>query len=156
MSRGLGLGLRIPSDRGYGYEIIAEQLRSKATISKLNEANDLYGHLPHSLQRAVDHAKEKGASSWLTVLPLSDHGFALHKSAFHDATALRYGWSPPKLPSNAIAGTGCLWSMLYPVQRVVSPQLGITRSVTSQLIYSLKSAMMSALSQPCSQCCHNN
>ena len=129
-----GLGIRIPSktvdselqssllitsslkdhildqDREYGYDIVAEQLQNKATISRLNrersvrEINDLYSQLPDSLQRAVDLAKEKGASAWLTVLPLTDHGFALHKSAFHDALALRYGWIPSKLPSKCDCG----------------------------------------------------
>ena len=42
---------------------------------------------------------EKGASTWLTVLPLSEYGFTLHKFAFQDALALHYGWSPSKLPS---------------------------------------------------------
>ena len=89
---------------------MAEQLQNKATISRLNrersvrEINDLYNQLPDSLQRAVDLAKEKGASTWLTVLPLTDHGFALHKSAFHDALALRYGWIPSKLPSKCDCG----------------------------------------------------
>ena len=129
-----GLGIRIPSktadselqssllitsslkdhilnqDREYGYDIVAEQLQNKATISRLNrersvrEINDLYSQLPDSLQRAVDLAKEKGASTWLTVLPLTDHGFALHKSAFHDALALRYGWIPSELPSKCDCG----------------------------------------------------
>ena len=39
-----------------------------------------------------------------SVLPLTDHGFALHKSAFHDALALRYGWTPSKLPSKCDCG----------------------------------------------------
>ncbi len=40
--------------------------------------------------RAVDLAAEKGASSWLSCLPLKDQGFALHKGDFRDALALRY------------------------------------------------------------------
>ncbi len=28
-------------------------------------------------------ASEKGASSWLTTLPIEEHGFTLHKGAFH-------------------------------------------------------------------------
>ena len=66
-------------------EIIAEQLQSKATITKQNrdtntsEADELYDHLPDSMQKAVDLAREKGASTWLTVLPLANHGFTLHK-----------------------------------------------------------------------------
>ena len=70
----------------------------------VREADDLYSQLSDSLQRAVNLAKEKGASTWLTVLPLTDHGFALHKSAFHDALALRYGWTPSKLPSKCDCG----------------------------------------------------
>jgi hypothetical protein len=46
----------------------------------------------------VDLASEKVASTWLTVLSLTDHSFTLHILAFHDAMALRYGWFPPKTP----------------------------------------------------------
>ena len=63
------------------------------------EANVLHSQLPPPLQKAVDLAQEKGASIWLTALPLKDHGFALHRAAFHDAMALRYGWPPSNLPS---------------------------------------------------------
>ena len=129
-----GLGIRIPSetaaselqssllvtsslkdhildqDREYGHNIITDQLQKKATINRLNrergvrDTDDLYSQLSDSLQRAVNLAKEKGASTWLTVLPLTYHGFALHKSAFHDALALRYGWTPSKLPSKCDRG----------------------------------------------------
>ena len=34
---------------------------------------------------------EKGSSSWLTVLPLKEHGFHLHMGEFRDAISLRYG-----------------------------------------------------------------
>ena len=47
---------------------------------------------------------EKGASSWLTVLPLEEHHFSLHKQAFRDALALRYGWLPSQVPSNCPCG----------------------------------------------------
>ena len=32
--------------------------------------------------------QEKGASSWLTALPIQEQGFSLHKTAFRDALAL--------------------------------------------------------------------
>ena len=52
----------------------------------------------------MDLNDEKGASSWLTVLPLEEHHFALHKQAFRDALALRYGWQPAQLPANCSCG----------------------------------------------------
>ena len=56
------------------------------------------------MQLAMDLAQEKGASSWLTALPLEEHCFTLHKSAFRDAMALRYGWVPSQIPSSCVCG----------------------------------------------------
>ena len=39
-------------------------------------------------QRAVDLANQKGASSWLTVLPIREMNFDLNKSEFRDAVKL--------------------------------------------------------------------
>ena len=59
---------------------------------------------------SIDHQlaetyTEKGASSWLSTLPISEHGFALHKGAFRDALCLWYGWHPAHLPSQCVCGT---------------------------------------------------
>ena len=70
-------------------------------MTKSEQLSDLY---TDDLARAVHLAKLKGASSWLTVLPISDHDFALHKSAFRDALALQYGWLPARLPLKCICG----------------------------------------------------
>ena len=100
----------LSQDEAYGYEVIAKQLESKAIVRNKNKeksskaAGDLMELLPDSLQRSVKLASEKGSSTWLTVLPLSEHGFALHKEAFHDALALRYGWTPDRLPSKCTCG----------------------------------------------------
>ena len=53
--------------------------------------------LPETLGRAAKLVSNKGASNWLTVVPLERHGFVLHKGAFRDALCLRYGWLPEKL-----------------------------------------------------------
>ena len=63
--------------------------------------SDLHQQLEPSLQRAMDLAAVRGASSWLTTVPLNEHGFALHKSAFQ---ALRYGWPPLCSPSLCACG----------------------------------------------------
>ena len=46
--------------------------------------------LPVRTQKAVDLACEKGASSWLTVIPLKDMNFNLSKQEFRDALRLRF------------------------------------------------------------------
>ena len=56
------------------------------------------------MKLAMDLAKEKGASSWLSVLPIDEFGFFLHKGAFQDAVALRYGWQLPNLPRVCVCG----------------------------------------------------
>ena len=77
-------------------------------------ARDLTELLPTGLQRSVKLASEKGSSTWLTVLPLSEHGFAIHKGAFHDALALQYGWAPDKLPAK------CACSSTFSVEHALS------------------------------------
>lgn len=60
--------------------------------------------LPPDRRRLMELAREKGASAWLSVLPLADHGFALNKSTFRDAVFFRFGWTLPLLPSTCVCG----------------------------------------------------
>ncbi len=83
---------------------------AKAEVRKQNRdriderANLLQQAAAPSLQRIIDLAQEKGASSWLTTLPIAEFGFNLHKGAFVDALALRYGWPPPRTPATCACG----------------------------------------------------
>ena len=87
-----------------------EQEKARREMRKMKRqqqkrmADELYEDLPADLRKAMTLAKEKGASSWLTPLPIEEHGFELHKSAFRDAIALRYGWRPQGMPSTCICG----------------------------------------------------
>ena len=49
-----------------------------------------------------DISCEKGASIWLTALPLKEYGFDLSKEDFRDALCLRYGWRPLDLPLTCV------------------------------------------------------
>ena len=88
----------------YIADIIVCQRQAKAEVVALKhdlwstKASELKSSLPAELQRILSHATETGASSWLTVLPMQEHGFALHKGAFRDAICLRYEWHPSGLP----------------------------------------------------------
>ena len=73
--------------------------------SKLKHAAEcLREQLPAPLQRSMELSQEKGASTWLTALPIDNHGFALHKAAFRDALSLRYGWAIKNSPSHCSCG----------------------------------------------------
>ena len=90
---------------------ISEVLEAKASIRRSNreyqaqQAESVRGLLSPQLNRLVELAMEKGASSWLSVLPLDDHNFSLHKGAFKDAICLRYDWKLPNTPIKCTCGT---------------------------------------------------
>ena len=92
------------------YETWEDQHNAKAEISserrqaETESANKLQSSISSALQHSMTLAKEKGASSWLTALPISEFGFTLHKSAFRDALCLRYGWQPTRLPEKCDCG----------------------------------------------------
>ena len=88
----------------------AQQLRIRKESAKVRKhrqaqsAIELKDQLPINMQRAMSLSTEKGSSNWLSTLPIAEHGFALHKSAFRDALCLRYGWHPPNLPLQCTCG----------------------------------------------------
>ena len=89
----------------------AEDIRSSISHSR-KEKNDQFtaksaavkNYLPESTKRAVDLAMEKGASSWLTAIPIKDLVFVLNKAQFWDAIKLRYDWEITDLPSVCVCG----------------------------------------------------
>ena len=81
-----------------------KKAKSDRRQQQSRNAASLYPQLPQDLQRAVDAAKERGASNWLTTLSIDEHGFALHKGAFRDALCLRYGWRPSRLATECVCG----------------------------------------------------
>ena len=101
----------LAQDHEYPLDCVDAQLVAKWAAQKLHHdsakegATSLRDKITSSLQRAMDLTQEKGASSWLTSLPLEEFGFSLHKGAFRDAIALRYGWQPSHSPSSCACGS---------------------------------------------------
>ena len=69
-----------------------------------SHAENLKSKLPSDLQKCIELSQEKGASIWLTALPINAHSFALHKAAFRDALSLRYHWPIHNQPSSCACG----------------------------------------------------
>ena len=94
----------------YPQSIQQEQKKTKSEVRTANrlqvkkEVVAVKMKLTKNQQRSMEHASERGASSWLTVIPMAKHGFNLQKQAFRDALALRYGWPPLNLPTHCACG----------------------------------------------------
>ena len=88
------------------FQVKSEQLSRKSEIrlSKQsmysNTSASLRVELDHVSQVSLDLATTRGASAWLSAFPLSEYGLTLHKAAFHDAIAIRYGWPLHRTPSH--------------------------------------------------------
>ena len=80
---------KIVNTREERYNTILQQLRERMSQEQL---------------RANNLAKMKGASSWLTTLPLKLENFNLNKWEFYDALSLRYRWTRKYLPSTCPCG----------------------------------------------------
>ena len=74
-------------------------VRKEGQNERKLEAEKVIKSVSPKQQRCTRAAQEKGTSSWLSVVPIKDLGFALHKRAFRDALALRYGWPLHLVPS---------------------------------------------------------
>ena len=78
----------------------------------------LLSTFPPHVRRILEASSEKGSSSWLTALPLTSHGFALHKGDFRDALCLRFGWQSSSLPLM------CICSKSFTVEYALSCSCG--------------------------------
>ena len=82
-----------------------KNIRSSNRLRDICQANELNSVLSIDQKRQIALAKEKGASSWLTVTPIEEHGFFLNKGEFRDALHLRYGWDIRNTPQSCVCGS---------------------------------------------------
>ena len=80
----------------------AKQL--KQDIKRIKESNyksclqELIVQMDEKEKQLVKISTEKGLSNWLTMLPITKHGFELSKQQFWDSVRLRYGSEIANLP----------------------------------------------------------
>ena len=67
-------------------------MRRERDVRLDHKLEDLRNSLPEKTKRAVDLTAEKGASSWMTVIPVKEMDLNLNKREFKDAVNLRYDW----------------------------------------------------------------
>ncbi len=124
------------------YKAFADQITAKREIQRdrrehmTQAASTLQEEVTPELSKAMDLASQSGASSWLTSLPIKEHGFCLHKGAFVDAMALRYGWTPIKTPTHCACGAAFVVDHILSCPRGGFPSLrhNEIRDLTARLL----------------------
>ena len=76
------------------------EIRTAREESHKNKLQTLRSNMTPQQIRANDLAQMKGASAWLTSLPIEDEGFVLNKREFFDAITIRYRWNLKRTPTN--------------------------------------------------------
>ena len=76
------------ANQSVNLEITKNNVRALNRSRHAQQANNVKDQLPEALKHQVELASEKGASSWLSVLPIGEHGFHLHKGEFRPSGML--------------------------------------------------------------------
>ena len=86
----------------------SQQVKTTIRAEKLRREEEKVEYVKSQLDatqmKIYEAITEKGASSWLTALPLKDHDFYLAKQIFWDTISLRYGIRPTRLPTTCVCG----------------------------------------------------
>ena len=69
-------------------EELKRQHQALKTASMKSRMESMVSTLPSDLLRSVNQSRDKGASSWLTAVPLVDQGLVLNKQEFRDSLRL--------------------------------------------------------------------
>ena len=85
---------------------IDAEIRKKREQYYKNILEDLKNRMSKEKLRGNEIAQMKGASAWLTALPLKEEGYVLSKREFFDAITIRYMWDVKRLPSKCVCGKG--------------------------------------------------
>ena len=118
------------------FDTVGVTLMSKRNNKLAAYTDALKKKLDATTQYSLALSLEKGASMWLSTLPLTAHGFHLNKSAFRDAVHLHYGWEIPDTPVT------CQYGHSFTIDHILScPKGGFpiichneVRNITSSLL----------------------
>ena len=99
-------------------EKFTKEVKHKKTEWYKEQQNIIKKESSASASKILELASEKGASCWLTSLPLQKWGFLLNKQEFHDAICLRYNYAIK------LAARVCACGQPYSVNHCLTCKLG--------------------------------
>jgi hypothetical protein len=82
---------------------LKEQLKQEKEVALKKEYDRILLGASRPMAKAMELAKEKGASALVTTLPLERHGFSFpRRGDFHDLICLRYNRPVLNFPSECV------------------------------------------------------
>ena len=85
-------------------EAVMKDLRRRKEDLWKERCEHVRGAHDERMRRVIELASEKGASTWLTSIPLKAYGFRLNKQQFHDALCMRYDLRLADVPRTCACG----------------------------------------------------
>ena len=86
------------------HNLAKRELSSRKATKFQAIQEELKGALSEDMLKVVELSAEKGASIWLTSIPLKKFGFRLNKLQFSDALSMRYNARLEDVPRNCSCG----------------------------------------------------
>ena len=86
-------------------KLVINQVKQEKENRLTRGFESIKGQVSDAMKRNLDLAREKGAGSWLTSLPLQSYDYVLNKQFFRDAILMRYGWPIPNTPQFCECGS---------------------------------------------------
>ena len=75
-----------------------QQIKIRRKIHNNEKLDQIQSNMLDENRRLNDIYNVKGASNWLSSLPLKDNGYDLNQEQFWDAIRMWYNWVFPKVP----------------------------------------------------------
>ena len=92
-----------PSDQQFTRHT-KSRIRQEKNAKCKNIRDELLAEMTPESQQLIKGATEKGASSWLSALPIKANGYALNKQELTDTICMRYGWKVKGIPTHCACG----------------------------------------------------
>ena len=85
-------------------QVLKQDVRKEKSGVLSERVESVVENASPKMKRMIELASEKGAPSWLTVVPMSEMDFTLNKREFTDALKLRYNWPIKDNPTRCACG----------------------------------------------------
>ena len=115
---------------------IKNEIKERKMDSNKSKFEEIRNGLDSNKNKLLDCITEKGASNWLTAVPIKDKGFYLNKSEFWDAIYLRYGFELKRIPSICSCGKSFTieHALTCPIGGYISMRHNVIRNTTAELL----------------------